>query len=123
MNVNVPLLRKTLEHITAHPEEHSQAAWAQRSYRDQGTLCGTTYCLAGHAVQFAGYDIDWERGTYTTDYVVDGGSIEHVAQRELGLSDPQVRRMFSVRTSLLGLWALAADYSDGEIEVPARFNV
>lgn len=117
--INVPLLRKTLEHITAHPEEHSQAAWAEK---DQRTLCGTTYCLAGHAVQFAGYEIDWETPIYSADCVVGGESIELAAQRELGLTDPQARRMFNFRTNLLGLWEQAAHYTCGEIKVPERFS-
>lgn len=38
------LLRRTLEYIEAHPEEHDQRHWAQR------TACGTTMCIAGTAV-------------------------------------------------------------------------
>lgn len=44
MTVNVPLLRKTLEHIEAHPEEWNQSAWA----------CGTAGCFAWHAAMLDG---------------------------------------------------------------------
>jgi hypothetical protein len=42
--VNVPLLRKTLEHIEAHPEEWDQAHWR----------CGTVMCFAGTACHLDG---------------------------------------------------------------------
>jgi hypothetical protein len=41
---NVSLLRKTVEHITAHPE-----AWDQYVY-----ICGTAACFAGRAVLIDG---------------------------------------------------------------------
>lgn len=41
---NLPLLRKILDHIDAHPEEWSQANWFTP------TECGTAFCVAGHAV-------------------------------------------------------------------------
>lgn len=44
MTINVPLLRKTLEHIEAHPEEWNQSAWA----------CGTAGCFAWHAAMLDG---------------------------------------------------------------------
>jgi hypothetical protein len=42
--VNVPLLRKTLEHIEAHPQEWDQAHWH----------CGTGMCFAGTACDLDG---------------------------------------------------------------------
>lgn len=41
---NLPLLRKVLDHIDAHPEE-----WRQSTYATV-TDCGTAHCIAGHAV-------------------------------------------------------------------------
>jgi hypothetical protein len=44
VTVNVPLLRKTLEHIEAHPEEWFQGVWS----------CGTAGCFAWHAAMLDG---------------------------------------------------------------------
>lgn len=63
---NLPLLRKVLDHIDAHPEEWNQAAWMTE------TTCGTACCIAGHAIVFD--------GTHTLtvandDVLVDGVSM------------------------------------------------
>lgn len=42
--LNIPLARKVLEHLTAHPDEHRQAQFGMQ------TPCGTTACIAGTAV-------------------------------------------------------------------------
>lgn len=61
---NLPLLRKVLDHIDAHPEEWNQGTWGENfaTYSDPEAakryeearlgrpLCGTTHCIAGHAV-------------------------------------------------------------------------
>lgn len=52
---NYPLLRKTMEHIEAHPEEHDQRYWGLQ------TPCGTTMCFAGHAVVLAGLTPVWNK--------------------------------------------------------------
>jgi hypothetical protein len=44
MTVNVPLLRKTLEHIEAHPQEWDQMYWR----------CETGMCFAGTACDLDG---------------------------------------------------------------------
>lgn len=49
---NLPLLRKVLDHIDAHPEE-----WQQATY-GTGTACGTAACIAGHAMLMSGYDFN-----------------------------------------------------------------
>jgi hypothetical protein len=41
---NVPLLRQTLAHIEAHPEDWNQGSWR----------CDTAACFAGHAALLAG---------------------------------------------------------------------
>lgn len=121
--VNVPLLRKTLEHITEHPEEWEQGAWAMRN------SCGTACCLAGTAVVLAGHKLQWEdceRGDYldfancveTDDPMLrdtDAVSIPVVAQRELNLPDFASTRLFSANNSLADLWALAEDVTGGAI--------
>lgn len=126
--VNVPLLRKTLEHLTAHPEEHIQANWATRNL---DTACGTAFCLAGHAVQFAGYEIAWDHRdgdvsihmdnvAYHVD-TVGHETIEEVATSELGLDYCQARNLFDYNNSRERLWYLANEITNGEIEIPAEY--
>lgn len=48
---NLPLLRKVLDHIDAHPEEHYQAAFVKTDLTPvDGFICATAFCVAGHAV-------------------------------------------------------------------------
>lgn len=52
---NLPLLRKVLDHIDAHPEEWDQSNYvlteAEQIKQQTGQPgCGTAYCIAGHAV-------------------------------------------------------------------------
>lgn len=128
--INVPLMRKVLEHITAHPEEHNQHVWAERN------PCGTTYCMAGQTVLMAGHEIAWSNGSEPdldedcADHVTtrietpDGRSnyIPHVAARELGLSGCQATELFYDSTSIEDLWENANHYTDGEIEIPEQFK-
>lgn len=48
---NLPLLRKVLEHIDAHPEEWYQSSWGIHTPQ---SACGTAFCVAGHAVMLSG---------------------------------------------------------------------
>lgn len=119
--VNVPLLRKVLEHITEHPNEHDQTEWATR-VED----CGTTMCVAGHAVAMTGYEIIWpaHSGTAATcerDGDLWGRSIEGAAMEELGLSSDQADQLFSGVNTLEGLWHIASHLTCDEIKVPERF--
>lgn len=126
--VNVPLLRKCLEHITEHPEEWSQAEWAIQS------ACGTRCCLAGTAVTLAGYEIDWHdvddevnvAGYVKTDdpLLAETGAV-HIAEaatRELNLPDWAAARLFHGGNDLADLWQLASEYTGGAIEIPERFR-
>ena len=54
---NLPLLRKVLAHIDAHPEEWDQEFCGYRS------LCRTYACVAGHALILSGEPLDWSRGS------------------------------------------------------------
>lgn len=49
--LNIPLARKIYDHVIAHPEEFEMSSYAER------TACGTTLCIAGHAVQMTGHEI------------------------------------------------------------------
>lgn len=98
MTINVPLLRKTLEHIEAHPEEWNQGVW----------LCATSACFAGHAVVLAGGEwVEIEHAVFVRAdaddnpadlaNVDDKGQVVTVAdraQRILGLSWREARILF-----------------------------
>lgn len=118
---NVELLRKALEHITAHPEEWDQAAWAYK------TDCGTSCCLAGHVVTLAGKQIDFDPDSNMPAHRVVGeaGSIDQVAANLLDI-EPLFEaqfdyedHLFHEHNTLADLWHKAAELTDGEIEIPA----
>lgn len=120
MTINVPLLRKVLEHITAHPEEHDQEVWGI-----SGPACGTKFCLAGHVVQATGHQLvwmdplDWEREVYGAEaalaVVDDWRTVPAVATEELGLDADQEQGLFWEAQTLDDLWRLASEYTNGEI--------
>jgi L-asparaginase II len=130
-NVNVPVLRKALEHITAHPEE-----WRQHSWAVQEAGCGTAYCLAGTIAVQQGYELDFEPvvlldsrdhaevRAQMASCTKDGQRIAEVAAREAGLPTYDIRssgvgHIFSGFNSLSDLWRMANTLTDGEIEIPA----
>lgn len=131
---NIPLLRKTLEHITAHPEEWDQETWATQ------TPCGTTACLAGWAVTFAGHELVWDEedpgdrfcdcenclaeGPRASQCIVDGypRSIHNAATHALGLTLSQSNTLFYGGNSLGYLWACANSFTNGEIEIPTEIS-
>lgn len=119
--IDVPRLRKELEFITAHPERWNQSAWIQR------TECGTTGCLAGNTVLHAGYQPLFGHGLVRPDQAahvrrLDGDGeqlVDDVAQRLLGLTDREASELFHPLNTLHDLWWVAADLTDGELQVPA----
>lgn len=96
---NLPLLRKVLEHIDAHPEEWRQGSWAS------GAVCGTAYCVAGHALVMDGthvltYDPHWGLKVDGLDYVTDsdGDEIEapgYFGREVLGLTHGEGLALFA----------------------------
>lgn len=52
--INVPLLRKTLEYVTEHPEEWRQWTWGARV---SSLSCGTAGCFAHHAARLDGGEL------------------------------------------------------------------
>lgn len=123
---NVPLLRKTLEHITAHPEEWDQETWALQ------TSCGTVGCLAGWAVTLAGHNLvftkgcdcevcDAEESIAAETCIVDGQlrTIHKAAEHALGLTQEQACSLFNGGNNLHTLWAEANAITHGEIVIPA----
>lgn len=117
--IDVPLLRKALEHITSHPEEWDQEQWATK------TMCGTAFCLAGHVAVMAGHKLAWERccsDDFTASFTTDGEAIYDVARRLLGLGLGQAQDLFSGANDLERLWELAFRYTDGEIRTPPELE-
>jgi hypothetical protein len=108
MTPNVPLLRKTMEHIEAHPQEWDQQVWR----------CGTTMCFAGTACDLDGgqwadadmpededapyllrRDGEPEEDTYTNI----GPGLIHAATRArriLGLDETQADFLFGTSNTL-----------------------
>jgi hypothetical protein len=77
MRVNVPLMRKTMEHIHEHPEEWNQGQWV--------SACGTMACFAGRALILAGRDLK---------QVAHGMGFQWEAMVELGLTFDQSGQLF-----------------------------
>lgn len=136
MNLDVPILRKALEHITAHPDEWEQKRWATK------TLCGTSCCLAGTILAQQGYNFVFPEGDWDTEYVTkDDGPAEYiprVAAKELlgrpiiywnndggdSDGDPEffrVSELWQGSNTLSDLWRQASELTDGEIKVPEEF--
>lgn len=82
--LDIPYARKVLEHLLAHPEEHNQDVYGER------TPCGTKACIAGTAVSMdAQTEVHWDSTGMTGQVTVDGESmtIERRAAELLGLHD------------------------------------
>jgi hypothetical protein len=109
---NTELLRKTLEHITAHPEEWEQTWWATRR------SCGTAYCLAGHVAVATGHRIAFPTGCELSCSITDGREIAEIAEIELGLNSRDAHLLFAANNTLRRLWSLASRITNGEISVP-----
>lgn len=112
--INVPPLRKALEHVTEHPEEHAQGQWVSRA------TCGTVGCLAYWIVIAAGYEVRWRNATVVdqTDPAKLGESIRSAATREASLNDFQAEQLFRGTNTIDDLWNLASTFTDGEITRP-----
>lgn len=130
-NINVPLLRKELEFITAHPEEWNQATWGAQ------TACGTVACLAGNTVihHYPADALHWRKYySYINSIVGDPSIVEldgvkdkegflfksvgEAAQELFGLTEYQASCLFSGSNTLRDLWEFANQFTNGEIEVP-----
>jgi hypothetical protein len=122
VTINVPLLRKELDFVTAHPDLHRQNLWAHHG------SCGTTACLAGWTVLHAGFETE---GTYGSQYHVRSATtlqrvgstfIPTVASKLLGLTWQQGEFLFYSANTVADMWLLASVFTDGEIEVPPKFD-
>ena len=110
---NLPLLRKALAHIDAHPDEWAQSSWATRT---AASSCGTAFCLAGHAVAMSGGDLHWdELSGLASDVTMPGGSpmsIQDAARDALGLTGIEAHYLFAIKNSRAGIQFIAEAIAD-----------
>lgn len=109
---NLPLLRKVLDHIDAHPNEWYQSEWGIRtdSYPltfidGNAPACGTAFCIAGHAAVMSGATPVWgEEGNLSYIRPPGGGfaDVQEFARKALGLTHDEA-------SSLDGLFAAEND--------------
>lgn len=111
---NLPLLRKVLDHIDAHPEEWEQTSWGARLLIEEAyaagvtlkqakdTQCQTVGCIAYHAAVLSGADPIWDEYSGRVASVVEVRTPEgHVqdlveyAQEVLGLGYETRRLLFN----------------------------
>lgn len=90
--INVPLLRKTMEHIEQHPEEWDQSFWMSE--------CGTKACFAGWACVFSGVEVVYSWARCTT---ADGDSAGAAAQDALGLTFEDADQLFEANNTMAEL--------------------
>lgn len=139
--MDVARLRKGLEFIAAHPEEHNQATYAAQS------VCGTTMCLAGTIVHQAGYTFKMEhygnepraarlrsRMGFVEQWVTGAAHLavnpdteETVqigleARRLLGMSEHDSDRLFHEAITVRHLYRVANEVTGGEIEIPIELQ-
>lgn len=114
---NVPLLRKTLEHIEHHPKEWNQAEWR----------CGSGMCFAGWACTFDGGQWAFDAANPGVQGVQDlliaepedaafawtvaDRSVVHTEERAirvLGLTDDQADALFAGSNTLDDLRRMVA---------------
>ncbi len=91
--LNIPLLRKTMEYIEANPLEWDQSSWASN------TPCGTTMCFAGTAAFLAGADLMLDLPGVSGSEACktpegDFLAIDEYARQQLGLTASQADRIF-----------------------------
>jgi hypothetical protein len=103
---NIPLLRKTLDHIKAHPQEWDQQTWH----------CGTAMCFAGHAAMLDG-GAEWLHPSDMCEHVADAEgrvtSVATYARRALGLDECQAATLFAPDNDLDDLEEIIGEIESG----------
>lgn len=108
MQPNVPLFRKVVEHIEAHPNEWNQDWWVhQHGGVEEGEICGTTFCFAGWALKLTGHNLHEETRLFKDQYgdysrrctVLDGNVVNNdqvvaAACEELGVDPSDIAPFF-----------------------------
>lgn len=105
---NIPLLRKTLEHIEAHPEE-----WKQETWR-----CATGMCFAGWAVTIA--DRQWaadKNSSFGSFVVADENDrnamgTENIYKSEPGVLHPGIERIVNCDDAAIRELGISEDDAD-----------
>lgn len=141
---HVAALRRTLEYVLTHPDEHEQDAWGTAydlrvpSERRAAPACRTAYCFAGHAaVTIAGARPVWE-GCYRDadgrevpvgdlfEVVPPGAdpadedehvSVQEYAARYLGLRGSEPMRLFAGSNTLSELAHLVYAFTAGDVDL------
>ena len=80
--MNTDLITATVAYARMHPEQHSQISYA----------CGTTACLAGHAMLLSGYTLRRDHFIRPDGVMVDFEFEE--AQLLMGISHDQATAVF-----------------------------
>jgi hypothetical protein len=96
--VNTDVFDRAIGAIEAEPETWRQSSWGLE------TECGTSYCLAGHVVVQAGYQMDWVGG-----YLLNTGERFRAAS-ECRLPDGEILPIRWAAMKLLGITVTEADY-------------
>lgn len=104
---NVPLLRKVMEHVEAHPEEWDQANWISH--------CGTKACFAGWALHFTGHTLTWVDEDSVSldgrDPYMTPSDVINTACKELGITQREGVRLFDSCRTMLELREIAEEYA------------
>lgn len=90
---NYELIKRVYDHVTTHPELHDQEIWGEQK------ACGTTACIAGHAVMLAGCTPKWRQTGFGlqmsgVEGYDDAVFVGDVAQQLMGLSESEAERLF-----------------------------
>jgi hypothetical protein len=108
---NLPLLRKTLEFVIAHPEQYDQSTWC-RLYGAEANQavadhlvpkCGTKGCIAYHAVALS-------EGVVFNDLDLrpaSGYGWPEAARRQLGLTHAESEQLFDGLCTWDDVWRTA----------------
>lgn len=95
MSREMDLLKKAVDYVNEHPEEHNQWTWGMHSLS-----CGTVGCIAFHICRIAGCEITWKfrsRAVCNSDPRADGVHVRNKAIQLLGIMDSQGDYLFSGR--------------------------
>lgn len=109
--LNIPYARKVLEHLIAHPEEHRQAHYGDR------TACGTTACIAGTAIMMdPNCTIQWAINGLMAPPLIHGFEVDmdmHAAKL-LGLTPNDATQLFYEWNNQRALKKLQAHIDEAE---------
>lgn len=143
-DINVPLLRKTLD--WAHEEwqkkrrgeisEWNQGAWMASTVDlyygrqamviealRQGTACGTACCIAGKVALEAGWHTVVSGGLGgTLSREGEMSDAYSVGMELLGLDEEQAMALFSGSNTIWSLYAIAGAITNGEIALPPELS-